>query len=431
MPLTFDQYSFCSLGCLYCFAYFFKSNNPVIDEVKLKQVDVDHLLKNIRGECTAEADELWYNCFYRRRFLLHWGGLADPFCNFERRNRAGFRLIEGLAAIAYPTLFSFKGNAILDDDYQRLFHDARDKHSFAFQVSMVTDNDALARIVEIGVPSPSKRLEAIGKLHDMGYWTILRLRPYIIGITDRSIDSLLSKAKDAGVDGVSLEFMALDARANEGMKKRYDWLAKVMGVPDGDLMAYFRRLSPSVRGGYMRLNRHVKEAHVRQVFEFCQANGMVFGCSDPDFKELNTSGSCCAMPSKFEQNPEMCNWTTRQLTWHLKEARVAYHTTGQLREFLFDDVYGSAADSPWLDANKLAIEHVTVIPRCQGERQVLSQRIILQEQWNNLRSPSCPCNYLHAKVLPCGVDTVGNLRFVYNPMEYEERWASEGVNMEY
>ena len=27
MPLTFDHLSHCSMGCVYCFAYFFKTNN--------------------------------------------------------------------------------------------------------------------------------------------------------------------------------------------------------------------------------------------------------------------------------------------------------------------------------------------------------------------------------------------------------------------
>ena len=29
-PLSFDLYNFCSFGCLYCFAYYMKANNPSV-----------------------------------------------------------------------------------------------------------------------------------------------------------------------------------------------------------------------------------------------------------------------------------------------------------------------------------------------------------------------------------------------------------------
>ena len=47
MPLTFDTYSFCSFGCRYCFAAFFKANNPMLkgEGLKLKGVDVKKIEK--------------------------------------------------------------------------------------------------------------------------------------------------------------------------------------------------------------------------------------------------------------------------------------------------------------------------------------------------------------------------------------------------
>jgi hypothetical protein len=302
---------------------------------------------------------------------------------------------------------------------------------------MVTADDDLSRQIEVDVPPPSFRLKVLKEMSDRGYWTILRLRPFMIGITDPSLDELLDKALKAGINAVSMEFFAMDSRCNTGMRTRYEAIAKLMGIkgrhlPGGkniegsNLQKYYSILSPSERGGYMRLNRHIKEPFVKTVYKFCIKNGLTFGCSDPDFKELNTSGSCCAMPDKFPANPLLENWTKNQLTYHLKELRKLYHTTGECGEIVFDNVF---KDEPYLNNHKLAQDHPTVIGRCTAERMLLTPSIILQEQYNNLNSPANPRNYFHGKLEPCGFDEKGNLRFKYVPMEYEQKWVEEGIDL--
>jgi hypothetical protein len=310
----------------------------------------------------------------------------------------------------------------MEDEYLKLFSDYAEQRNFAFQISLVTASDVTARSVEIGVPPPSFRLKVMKTLSDMGYWTILRLRPFIIGITDETLDELLERSLEAGISGVSLEFFALDARANVGMKSRYDWLAKFIGV--GNLMKYFSDLSPSERGGYMRLNRLVKEEFVKKIYRFCIENGLVFASSDPDFKELCTSGSCCAMPDDYPPNRLLENWTRSQWTYHLKEARRTYHRTGECVDFYFDEIFG---DESYLEDVALVNDHIKVTNMSNAERYAHVYRTILQVDWNNLRSPANPRNYFHGKVVPIGLDGEGNLVFRYIPMEYELRWKAEGI----
>lgn len=424
MPMTFDHLNYCSLGCLYCFAYFFKSNNPAIKKISLRSVDVDAMARDLQGKATTKQGRIFYEHFYKRKFLLHWGGLADPFCYFEQKNRTGLKLIHTLGEMNYPTLFSFKGEAIFRKPYVQAFEEYAEQSNFAFQISIITGSEELARKIEIGVPSPSRRIDALKMLSEMGYWTILRLRPFIIGISDHGLDDLLDRALKAGIKGVSMEFFAMDCRSNEGMKKRYEWIAKQIGVKD--LHKYFSTLSPSERGGYMRLNRLVKEPYVRKVYEFCAKHDLVCAISDPDFKELNTSGSCCGMPDNFPANPLLENWTKNQLTYHMKEARRLYHKTGERMILRFGEVYG---DESYLDAKELANDHVDVIGMCCADRNSITQRNILQKKWNNLNSPSCPRNYLHGKVMPNGTDKEGNLTYIYTPSEYEEKWKEEGIDL--
>lgn len=424
MPMTFDHYSFCSLGCMYCFAYFFKSNNSTGNDM-LKTVNVDGLIRALYGEPKDSRQRMMHKYFYSKKFLLHWGGMADPFCNFEHTNRRGLPLIKALGDLNYPCLFSFKGKVLLEDEYMNLFAQYSSQHNFAFQISMVTHDDHLASMVEMGVPSPSMRLRAMRTLSDMGYWTILRLRPFIIGITDESLDELLHAALEAGIKAVSTEFFALDVRANVGMRTRYDWLAKLIGVKD--LMQYFKELSPRERGGYMRLNRLVKEPFVRKIYEFCARHNLTLGVSDPDFKELCTSGSCCGMPDVYTPNPLLQNWSKNQMTYHLKNLRKHYHLTGECSTLRFDEAYGS--DAEYLDDLKMTNDHVAVTSMCAADRRVRTFRLILQDEWNNLRSPGNPRNYFHGKLMPINVDDNGNYVYVYNPSDYEDRWTQEGISL--
>jgi DNA repair photolyase len=426
MPMTFDQYNYCSLGCAYCFAYGFKSNNPVYKnkQIPLKSINADDMIAAIQGKPCSSRGKRMYEHFYKRKFVLHWGGLADPFCMFENENREGLKLITALGDMNYPTLFSFKGATIFNKDFVNIFERFAHQGNFAFQVSIVANNDEVSRQLEIGAPITSRRIAAIKMLHDMGYWTILRLRPFIMGISDVGLDELLDRSLKAGINGVSVEWFALDSRCNPGMKKRFNWMGKLMGTDN--LQKYYSELSPGERGGYMRLNRRVKDIHMKKIYQFCVKNNLVCGVSDPDFKELNTSGSCCGMPDNFPKNRGLENWTRNQLTYHLKMARQQYHKDGTLALLYFHLVYG---DESYLEDVVLTHDHVSEVTLPIAARYVRTYRLILQKHWNNLNSPANPRNYLHGKVVPIGPDLDGNLIYRYQPLEYEDRWKREGIDL--
>ena len=427
MPMTFDHYSHCSLGCTYCFAYMFKTINSSFTG-KLHSVDPKSMIAAIRGEPKDVRAKAIYRNFYKDRFLLHWGGLADPFDNFEKTNSIGYKIVNVLAKEAYPTLFSFKGSAIFRPNFRKLFEKYADQKNFAFQASIITNSDELSRQIEIGVPVTTRRINALAMLSDMGYYTILRLRPFIIGVSDKGLDELLDRSREAGIDAVSLEFFAMDHRSNPALMRRYKWIGELIGVGPDKVMEYFKTLSPSERGGYLRLNRLVKESYVKQIYEFCLKHDILFACSDPDYKELNMSGSCCGMPDTYKQNEEMTNWTKNQLTYYLKEARRKYHESGSIYKFRFEIVFKPKEDTYLKDID-LGLDHPGVAAKMTGERRNLTFLKMTRDCWNNLRSPANPANYFHGKMIPTHIDANGNYVFRYNPMEYEERWANEGIKL--
>ncbi len=424
--LTFDTYSKCSMSCRYCFSASQKQINPATARTldTVQAVHPDSFFKMVEGTTNAKEQQKMYKYFFSKRFLLHWGGLADSFCHYERRYGYSYAILQGLMEKKYPLMFSSKGPMIVHDKFLSLFEKYKKNNNVAFQFSIVTADDNLAKKIEPGVPSPTQRFQFMKTLSDMGYTCILRLRPYIIGATDLSLDKLLIKAKESGASALSTEFYAFDQRCVGQAQAAVLKMAKLMGIKD--IYKYYSILSPRERGGYYRLNRLVKEPHVLTMYKFCQENNILFACSDPDFKELSQSGCCCAL-AEDHPNKEMRNWSKNQLTHVLKEARKAYHKTGELREFRFNEIY----PNDWIfNDTSLSHQDIRVTAYLYNLRKIITLRDMLQDAWNNLNSYSNPSNYLAGKILPIGLDeNKENIVYRYNPLEYEKRWVDMGIDL--
>lgn len=425
-PLTFDTYSRCSMRCQYCFSHSQKDINPGTKEAPLQGVDPKKLFAMMDGTATTKEAKKFYKYFFKDRFLFHWGGLADFGCHYERKYGTSFEILEGLVERDYPLMFSSKGPAISDQHYVDLFEKHAKKNSIAFQFSIVTADDDLARKVEPGVPSPTERFEYMKYLSDLGYWTILRLRPFIIGVSDDTLPEMMEQAYNAGAKAISTEFYALDQRCVGSMKKATIKMGQLMGI--NDIFSYFHKLSPKERGGYCRLNRLVKETFIKTMYLYCQTHDMVFTCSDPDFKELCGSQNCCGLPPKgYHPSRDMNNWSSNQLTSYVMEARIDYHKTGNRRYFSFDEIYGTPN---WVfDDIELSHMDIGCTKFPYAMRKQLTLKHLLQEKWNNLRSYANPRNYLHGKLMPVGVDDADNYLYQYTPSAYEKVWVDEGIDL--
>ncbi|RLI66866.1 MAG: hypothetical protein DRO67_00390 [Candidatus Asgardarchaeum californiense] len=256
---------------------------------------------------------------------------------------------------------------------------------------------------------------------------VLRLRPFIIGVTDETLPELLQKAYESGAKAISTEFYALDHRCVGSMRKATNRMGELMGIKD--IFTYFTKLSPKERGGYNRLNRLIKEPYVKYMYTFCQEHDMVFACSDPDYKELcSGTANCCGLPPKgYHPTRDLNNWSSNQLTSYVMEARIDYHKTGKLRIFKFDEVYGTP---DWIfDDIALSHQDIGCTKYPYAMRKQLTLKHLLQEKWNNLKSYANPRNYLHGKIVPIGVDNSDNMLYRYNPSAYEEVWTNDGVDL--
>ena len=112
---------------------------------------------------------------------MRLGILADPFPEEEKRKGVTLKALYELFFKKQKVLISTKSIIPVESDYLDLLK--RNKDLVVVKYSFSTFSDKLARKIEPGAPSPTERLNAMVKLEKAGISTILRIQPFIFGVS--------------------------------------------------------------------------------------------------------------------------------------------------------------------------------------------------------------------------------------------------------
>lgn len=393
MPMTFDTYSNCSYGCLYCFSqfqraigggkdsYFGKVANPVnVERIKKMFSDPD----NHAGQFAR---------YIKERRVMQWGGLSDEFDGFERKYGKTLELLRFFKDINYPLCFSTKATWWTKDE--RYMSLVRGQRNWNFKFSIITLDEKKARIMERGVPSPMERLEAIRRIAeaDAGGAT-LRLRPFIIGISTPSYPDLIREAGNRGASALSTEFMCVEVRSKV-LKDNMPIFNELCGF---DFMEFYKRYSYSQ--GYLRLNRKVKEPFIRRMKEECDKYGMRFYVSDAHFKELCCNGSCCGLPANW-------NYSRGQFCEALQIAKRNGVVTWKDISKDVEDLHGGYQ---FIGASGFNMRSSEFKSKFAG----MTMADYMRWLWNNPQAGQSPYKMFEGIVSPDGEDEDGNIIYKYN-----------------
>lgn len=299
MPLTLDTYSVCSNRCLYCFAWMEKAHNP---SIKLRQeggdfitkVNFERIERLFSGTSKARQEKLLYKHIISQRKIVQWGGLTEPFDEYEAKEGESLKLVKFFKEIKYPIRICTKGARVLMlPEYQEAFKGAT---NFIMMWTIITDNDERAAKIECGASSPSDRFKAMKYYHDvLKIPQIIRIRPFIHGLTTFCWENLIKKAHECGAEAISTEWLCIQRMAGVKVRQRYEEMSKVLGY---DIFEFYKSLSSS-NISYMRLNPKIKEKIIYGMRDLCHQLGMTFAISDPHFKFLNDTLSCCGLKNNW------------------------------------------------------------------------------------------------------------------------------------
>lgn len=392
MPMTFDTYSNCSFGCMYCFAQYQRGvgggkENYLHKDVKTVNVEK---IKKMFTEPDKYAGQ--FATYIKQRRVMQWGGMSDQFDSFERKLGKTLELLRFFKEIDYPLCFSTKETWFTDDDrYMSLIEGQK---NWNFKFSIITLDEQKAKIIERGVPSPIDRLEAIRRIaHADAGGATLRLRPFIIGVSNPTYLDLIQEAAKRGATALSTEFFCVEQRSPT-LKAFMPTLNKLCGF---DVMEFYKKYSVST--GYLRLNRKVKEPFLMNMKKKCEDVGMRYYVSDAHFKELCCNGSCCGLPSDW--NYSKGQWC-EALQIAKKNGIVKYSDVRSDIEQLHQYDWGRAEGFNANSSEK----------RAKFYGMTMAQ--YMKWLWNNPQSGQSPYKLFEGILVPAGKDEEGNIVYKYS-----------------
>jgi DNA repair photolyase len=430
MPCTFDQYDHCSYNCLYCFSFFQKSLkafNPLYPNedrnyqaMPVRAVRPEYIRRLIAGEVETQFKE-----YFRQGLTMQWGGLSDPFDEFESRYGVGLEILGHLRAAQYPVCFSTKGTWWTEDPrYVAMFEGA--KH-FNTKVTIINTDAGRAAAIERGVPTPQARIQAIGRIAGWGAGGVtLRLRPFLIGLSDVNDEylDLIGMAHRAGATAVSTEFFCLEGRAPESLRKRYDAMSEVVGY---DVLDFYKHNSPNRGVGYMRLNHKIKAPYIAKMESLCARLGMRFYVSDAHHKDRCAGGSCCGLEST---GWKYCKGQYTQVlhTARQRYERALHSGSSTSAAQAASRVYWGDEMEPYLGQFKSFLWRYAEGFNTKGTRDRMKRfkqtmYDYIHEMWNNPNHPKAPYKYFHGLLHPVLVDQNGDVVYEYHSYDSSHRVA--------
>ena len=324
---------------------------------------------------------------------IQYGGLSDQFDEFERKYGLTQGVLTFLKSLNYPICFSTKSAWVFHDErYRALFHG---QDNWNMKHSIITLDSDMAKKIEVGVSTPQKRLDGMReyvKLSKGG--STLRLRPFVIGVSDKTYLDLIKAAKDAGASAVTTEFFCLEARSVHQSKKHYETLSQCCGF---DVVDFYKKYSSGA--GYLRLNKKIKKPYIEKMYDLCQKLNMRFYVSDAHFKEVSCNGCCCGLPIEYE-------YSRGNFSYALQVAKK----NGEVR---WDDV---AKDMDFLNVDFIQAAGFNSTSR---EREAkffgMTLKDYLRYLWNSPSKGQSPYKMFDRVLLPKGKDENKNIIYGYNP----------------
>lgn len=231
IPFHFDTYRGCHYGCLFCFARdftefarrnktgkeshqsFLEGNSP-----QGLQKWIDKVISNDYNYKKAET------VAFKERMPIKIGATSDPFPLVELKERITYECLKIFDKYDYPVQISTKNPEVFLD-YAHEFKNA----NIALNVSCSFCDDEIAKQIEVGAISPTRRFEAIKKLSELGFKVTLRMQPFILPYSEEVADRFVKTLKEYGVWAFQTEGLKLRVVMPEKERVVYEKIGNVLG----------------------------------------------------------------------------------------------------------------------------------------------------------------------------------------------------------
>jgi DNA repair photolyase len=230
---SINPYQGCEHGCVYCYArptHAYWDLSPGLD-FESKIIAKANAAELLRTALSAPA---------YRPDVIAIGANTDPYQPVERELGITRAILEVLSECEHPFAIVTK-NALVERDIDLLAPLAA-KNVVRVFISVTNLDHALARRLEPRASAPLRRLETIRRLADAGIPTGVMTAPVIPFLTDRFLEEVLERAREAGATMAGYVLLRLP---NEVAPLFKAWLEAHYPLKAAHIMSLIRQM----RGG--------------------------------------------------------------------------------------------------------------------------------------------------------------------------------------
>ncbi|MEM1989276.1 MAG: radical SAM protein [Candidatus Bathyarchaeia archaeon] len=344
--LRVEPYSSCWHRCIYCFGRWYRADSA--DESIVEPNSIGNFRRTLK--------------FLGRRSLktmpFRLSTLVDPFQPVEEKYHVSRHIMSLCLKYRAPLIINTKAALLSRGELQNILKKLNSEGLVIVQISISTVNTEIAKMLEPNAPPPSDRLDMAEKLSKENIPVIIRLQPFMPGITDYEIDEIIKQSHYAGARQIIVEAL----RDEVENLKIYEGLAyEKDAYRDLDSWIHY---SPSVEVSSKIIRPSVKwrlKAYAR-VKELCDRYGLEFSTCKEGFYNYHTARNCCGM-HHLEDGKYLLRPT-------LSEAWAYYEKRGVIPRF--DEFASELADI------YLFGERIRQYPR-ELRKKILSHEKILRE----------------------------------------------------
>ncbi|MEM2539491.1 MAG: hypothetical protein QXN85_03405 [Candidatus Bathyarchaeia archaeon] len=233
--------------------------------------------------------------FLRKRNLkiipFRLSTLVDPFQPVEEKRQVSKQIMIMCLKYRIPLIINSKATLLLKDDLLNVLINLGSENLTIVQISLSTISAKIASVLEPNAPPPLERLNMAEKLSGKNIPVIIRLQPFIPGITDCEIEEIIREAHYAGVKQVIVEALRDEV---ENMRI-YRELAYEKSIYDN--LSSWILYSPSIEAPSKILRPSVEwrlKAYIRTK-SLCEKYNIEFSTCKEGFYNYHTAKNCCGM----------------------------------------------------------------------------------------------------------------------------------------
>jgi DNA repair photolyase len=254
--LTFNPYTGCDHGCVYCYA---SSYIPQFAKCRPKK----GLLQRLQREATKLKGE-----------TVSISNSSDPYPRLEATTGLTRRCLEILAENNCRIQIITKSNLVIRDD------DLLNKVPSTVALTITTDDAEVARLLEPNAPPPNERLRAAEDLVSKGIPVSVRIDPVIPFVNDQP-EKLVATLASIGVRHVTSSIYKI---------KPDNWRRFSAAMPEvaEKLKPLYFKQGEKI-GGNTLLPRDSRFKLMKNIRDLAVANGMQFGVCREGLAQLNTA----------------------------------------------------------------------------------------------------------------------------------------------